>query len=159
VRLRIVGVIRSLWYTDDIGGRGSLIPSPGLMARYRANFLGAAREVPLNAIVRLRGGAADLPAFRADLGRVSRGSSIDVLDLATLAGHYRSVTAFESGCLLAFALAAFLAGLVPSAPSADGSGHHRGQDGGAGATQRISPSWTSPVGDSPAARATRWEAT
>ena len=68
--------------------------------------------MPLNAIVRLRGGATDLPAFRAELARVSRGSSIDVLDLATLAGHYRSVTGFESACLLAFALAAFLAGLV-----------------------------------------------
>src|SRR6266568_6755959 len=55
VRLRIVGVIRSLWYGDDIGGRGSLIPSAGLFARYRANFLGAAGEVPLNAIIRLRG--------------------------------------------------------------------------------------------------------
>ena len=112
VRLRIVGVIRSLWYGDDIGGHGVLIPSPGLVVRYRANFLGTAGDVPLNAIVRLRGGEADLPAFRAELARVSRGSSIDVLDLATLAGHYRSVTGFESACLLAFALAAFLAGLV-----------------------------------------------
>lgn len=112
VRLRIVGVIRSLWYGDDVGGRGGLIPSPGLFARYRANFLGAAGDVPLNAIVRLRGGEADLPAFRADLARVTRGSAIDVFDLATLAGHYRSVTGFESACLLAFALAVFLAGLV-----------------------------------------------
>ncbi|HEX5295816.1 MAG TPA: FtsX-like permease family protein [Streptosporangiaceae bacterium] len=112
VRLRIVGVVRSLWYGDDIGGHGVLIPSPGLMARYRANFLGAAGDVPLNAIVRLRGGEADLPAFRADLARVTRGSAIDVFDMAELAGHYRSVTGFESACLLAFALAVFLAGLV-----------------------------------------------
>ncbi len=61
VRLRIVGVIRSLWYGDDIGGRGSLIPSAGLFARYRANFLGAAGEVPLNAIIRLRGGGPACP--------------------------------------------------------------------------------------------------
>jgi len=112
VRLRIVGVVRSLWYGDDIGGRGGLIPSPALLARYRANFLGTAREVPLSAIVRLRGGQADLPAFRADLARLSGRSSVDVFDLATLAGHYRSVTGFESACLLAFGLAAFLAGLV-----------------------------------------------
>ncbi len=39
------------------------------MARYRANSLGAAGDVPLNAIVRLRGGEADLPAFRTDLVR------------------------------------------------------------------------------------------
>jgi putative ABC transport system permease protein len=108
VRLRIVGVVRSLWY----GGHGVLIPSPGLVARYRANFLGAAGDVPLNAIVRLRGGEADLPAFRADLARVTRGSAIDVFDMAELAGHYRSVTGFESACLLAFALAVFLAGMV-----------------------------------------------
>ncbi|HEY7145049.1 MAG TPA: hypothetical protein VH637_12465, partial [Streptosporangiaceae bacterium] len=43
VRLRIVGVIRSLWYGDDIGGHGALIPSPGLFARHRASFLGAGR--------------------------------------------------------------------------------------------------------------------
>jgi hypothetical protein len=112
VRLRIVGLVRSLWYGDDIGGHGVLIPSPGLVARYRANFLGAAGDVPLNAIVRLRGGEADLPAFRADLARVTRGSAIDVFDMAELAGHYRSVTGFESACLLAFALAVFLAGMV-----------------------------------------------
>src|SRR5215470_793703 len=112
VRLRIVGVIRSLWYGDDIGGHGVLIPSPGLVARFRANFLGTAGDVPLNAIVRLRGGEAGLPAFRTDLARVTRGSAIDVFDMAELAAHYRSVTGFESACLLAFALAAFLAGLV-----------------------------------------------
>ncbi len=42
VRLRIVGVVRSLWYGDDVGDTGSLIPSPGLLARYRDNFLGQA---------------------------------------------------------------------------------------------------------------------
>lgn len=112
VRLSIVGVVRSLWYGDDVGGRGGLIPSPGLFARYRANFLGTAGDVPLNAIVRLRGGEADLPAFRAELARVTGRPTIDVLDLATLIRHYRSVTGFESACLLAFGLAAFLAGLV-----------------------------------------------
>ena len=112
VRLSIVGVVRSLWYGDDVGGRGDLIPSPGLFARYRANFLGTAGDVPLNAIVRLRGGEADLPAFRAELARVTGRPTIDVLDLATLIRHYRSVTGFESACLLAFGLAAFLAGLV-----------------------------------------------
>jgi hypothetical protein len=29
-------------------------------------------------------------AFRADLARVTRGSAIDVFDMAELAGHYRS---------------------------------------------------------------------
>jgi hypothetical protein len=105
-------VVRSSWYGDDVGGSGGLIPSPGSFARHRANFLGTAGDVPLNAIIRLRGGEADLPAFRADLARVTGRSTIDVFDLATLTRHYRSVTGFESAGLLAFGLAAFLAGPV-----------------------------------------------
>jgi hypothetical protein len=112
VRLRIVGVVRSLWYGDDVGGTGSLIPSPGLLARYRANFLGKAGRVPLNGIVRLRGGEASLPRFRADLARVGGLPDVQVLDRGEVARNYRSVTGFESGCLLALGLAAFLAGLV-----------------------------------------------
>jgi hypothetical protein len=112
VRLRIVGVVRSLWYGDDVGGTGSLIPSPGLLARYRDNFLGRAGMVPLNAIVRLRGGEAALPRFRADVARVGGLPGIQILDRGEVARHYRSVTGFESSCLLALGLAAFLAGLV-----------------------------------------------
>jgi len=112
VRLRIVGVVRSLWYGDDVSGHGALIPSPGLLARYRGNFLGASGSVPLNAIVRLRGGEAALPAFHTALARATGDDSIDVYDLAALAGHFRAVTGFESDCLLAFALAALLAGLL-----------------------------------------------
>jgi hypothetical protein len=112
VRLRIVGVVRSLWYGDDVGGTGSLIPSPGLLARYRDNFLGQAGMVPLNAIVRLRGGEASLPRFRADIARVGGLPDVQVLDRGEVARHYRSVTGFESSCLLALGLAAFLAGLV-----------------------------------------------
>ena len=55
VPLRIVGVVRSLWYSDAVGGPGGVIPSPGLLTRYRANFLGASGNVPLSALVRLRG--------------------------------------------------------------------------------------------------------
>jgi hypothetical protein len=112
VRLRIVGVVRSLWYGDDASGHGALIPSPGLLARYRANFLGASGAVPLNAIVRLRDGEAGLPAFRAALSKATGDDSIDVYDLTALAGHFRAVSGFESDCLLAFALAALLAGLL-----------------------------------------------
>jgi hypothetical protein len=111
VRLRIVGVIRSLWYGDDAGG-GSLIPSPGLLARYRDNFLGKAGMVPLNAIVRLRGGEAGLPRFRADVAQVGGLRDVQVLDRGEVARHYRSVTGFESSCLFALGLAGFLAGLV-----------------------------------------------
>ncbi|MDQ4134300.1 MAG: hypothetical protein M3179_14125, partial [Actinomycetota bacterium] len=112
VPLRIVGVVRSFWYSDALGGPGSVIPSPGLLTRYRANLLGASGNVPLSALVRLRGGAADLAGFRADLARVSGRPDIDVLDRADAVRHARDVTAFESASLLAFGLAALLAAVV-----------------------------------------------
>ena len=107
-----MGVVRSLWYGDDVGGTGSLIPSPGLLARYRDNFLGKTGRVPLNAIVQLRSGEDSLPRFRADLARVGGLPDVQVLDRGEVARHYRSVTGFENSCLLALGLAAFLAGLV-----------------------------------------------
>lgn len=113
VPLRIVGVVRSLWYSDALGGLGSVIPSPGLVTRYRANFLGASgKAVPLSALVRLRGGKADLAGFQADLARVSGRPDIDVLDRADAVGHARDVTAFESAWLLALGLAALVAATV-----------------------------------------------
>lgn len=112
VPLRIVGVVRSLWYGDEVGGRGRVIPSAGLLAAYRANFLGASDEVPLNGLVRLRDGARDLPAFRADLARVSGRSDIDVRDRSEIVDRAREVVRFENGGLLAFAIAALLAGGV-----------------------------------------------
>ncbi|HEX8771507.1 MAG TPA: FtsX-like permease family protein [Acidimicrobiales bacterium] len=110
--LWIVGVVRSLWYSDAVGGRGSVIPSPGLLRHYRANLLGAWGSVPLSALVRLRGGEADLAGFKADLARVSGRPDIDVLDRADAVRHARDVTAFESASLLAFGLAALLAAVV-----------------------------------------------
>lgn len=112
VPLRIVGVVRSLWYSDALGGRGSVIPSPGLLTRYRANFLGASGDVPLSALVRLRGGEADRAGFQADLARVSGRADIDVVDRADAVRHAGDVTAFESASLLAFGLAALLAATV-----------------------------------------------
>ncbi|WP_214106934.1 ABC transporter permease [Acrocarpospora catenulata] len=112
VRLRIVGVVRSFWYADEVGQTGRLIPSPGLLAAYRANFLGDGGQVPLNGLVRLSDGAAGLPGFRAGLARVGGRVEIDVLDRAEAVRHSKDVIAFESACLLAFGLAAFLAASV-----------------------------------------------
>ncbi|MEP7021548.1 MAG: hypothetical protein ABI808_12910, partial [Pseudonocardiales bacterium] len=112
VQLRIVGVVRSLWWGDDVGGRGSVIPSPALLSRYRANLLGTSNSVPFNALVRLRHGAADLPAFRADLARLSGRPDVDVVDRAEFVRHAHDVTRFESACLLSFGLALLLAGAV-----------------------------------------------
>jgi hypothetical protein len=149
VRLRIVGVVRSLWYGDDVGGTGSLIPSPGLLARYRDNFLGKTGRVPLNAIVRLRGGEASLPRFRADLARVGGLPDVQVLDRGEVARHYRSVTGFESGCLLALGLAAFLAGLVLA-----GQTIARGSPA-SGSPWKAPPTLTTTAGGSPARGTTR----
>ena len=112
VRLRIVGVVRSLWFGDVVGTTGWLIPSPGLLASHRSNFLGQSGKVPLSAIVRLRDGEAGLPRFRADIARVSGLPDVQVLDRGEVAGHYQNITGFESLCLLVLGLAAFVAGLV-----------------------------------------------
>ena len=112
VPLRIVGVVRSLWYSDPVGGPGSVIPSPGLLKHYRANFLGASGNVPLSALVRLRGGEADLAGFKADLARVSGRPDIDVVNRADAVRHARDVTAFQNASLLAFGLGALLAAVV-----------------------------------------------
>src|SRR5262249_60000699 len=89
-----------------------LAPPPALLASSRVISPGTAREAPPSEVARLRGGAAVPPASGGAVARLSGRSSVDVFDLATLAGHYRSITGFESACLLAFGLAAFLAGLV-----------------------------------------------
>ncbi|MEP7178689.1 MAG: FtsX-like permease family protein [Pseudonocardiales bacterium] len=112
VPLRIVGVVRSLWWGDEVGGRGNVIPSPALLSRYRTNVLGTSNTVPMNALVRLQHGAADLPAFRADLTRVSGRPDLDVVDRAEYVRHAHAVTRFESASLLSFGLALLLAAAV-----------------------------------------------
>jgi len=109
VRLRIVGVVRSAWYADEVGGYGSLIPSPALAVRYRPNLLGQRGQVLRNALVRLRHGERDLPAFRADLARISGRTDVDIVNRSEAVGHARTVAGFESACLAAFGLAALLA--------------------------------------------------
>src|SRR6201999_391528 len=78
VPVRITGVVRSPWITDDPGVPGALLASPALWARYSANVVGNGHSVPINALVRLRGGAAAIPAFRAGLARVTGRDDIDV---------------------------------------------------------------------------------
>ncbi len=80
IRARIVGVIRSPWFSDSPGSEGGVVPSPALMARYRANLVGIHGNGFINALVRLEGGTAAIPRFRADLARVTGRSDIDVWD-------------------------------------------------------------------------------
>jgi hypothetical protein len=114
-RVTIVGVVRSLWLADEVGGTGRLFPSPALVQRYRPSFTGALDAPALSALVRLRGGEAAVPAFRADLARLDAGlgvAAVDVTDRAEAADRIRDVATFQGAFLLAFALAAFAASAV-----------------------------------------------
>lgn len=111
VEATIVGVIRSPWFSDKLGGVGGLAPSPGLYAQYRPNLVGANENVYVNALVRLQGGESAIPRFRADLARVTQRTDIEVWNLAADGRRLSDVTGFEADSLLAFALAAAVAGL------------------------------------------------
>ena len=89
---------------------GGILSSPALFTRYRANMLGTSGQAYINALVRLKGGEAAIPAFRADLARVTGRSDIDVWDNDQQIGDpVRRVTAYEAACLLAFGVAALVA--------------------------------------------------
>lgn len=112
VRARIVGVGRTPWGldADAPGAKGGVLPSPALFAKYRANIIGTNGQAYINALVRLKGGAAAVPKFRADLARVSGRSDIDVWNnLVDNGGPFKRITGYEAACLLAFALAALVA--------------------------------------------------
>jgi hypothetical protein len=113
VQARIVGVGRNVFgssTTDGPGQKGGVLASPALYAQYRANIVGTSGQMNINALVRLKGGTAAIPAFRADLARVSGRPDIDVWnDREFFGGTIERVTRYEAACLLAFALAALVA--------------------------------------------------
>ena len=116
VTVRIVGVIRTPFGLDNVGDSGGVIPTYALLTRYRADIMGTNTSnspTYINGLIRLAGGEAAIPAFRADLARVTGRSDIDVLDENIWIGDpARKVTGYEAACLLAFGLAALLAALV-----------------------------------------------
>jgi hypothetical protein len=113
IRARIVGVIRSPWGSVNVDGpgqTGGVLASPALFTHYRANIMGTSGRAYINALVRLKGGAAAIPGFRADLARVTGRSDIDVWNNPAFFGDpVHRVTGYEAACLLAFALAALVA--------------------------------------------------
>jgi hypothetical protein len=119
VRTRIVGVIRSPWYLDRVGGAGRLIPSPGLAAAYPANVLGERLDGEQWGLVRLSDGASGLPRLRRQLSALVVSQGVDVLPRADELTHLTVVSRFEAGCLLGLAGAVLLAAvfLVGSAVS------------------------------------------
>jgi FtsX-like permease family len=116
-QVRIVGVIRSPWATDPPGYKGAVQPTAAFFAKYRKNLLGADEQIPINALVRLRGGQADIPRFRTDLARVSGRSDIDVWNRADQLAAVRRTTDFEQSALLVFALAVLAAAAFLIGPS------------------------------------------
>jgi len=115
VRARITGVGRSPWLSigsDSPGQKGGVQASPALYDRYRANILGNSGQSYINALIRLKGGTAAIPAFRADLARVTGRSDIDVWNNRENFGNaVERITRYEAACLFAFALAALVAAL------------------------------------------------
>jgi hypothetical protein len=114
IQARIVGVGRTPWGldADTPGSPGGILSSPALFTRYRANMLGTNGQEYINALVRLKGGQSAIPAFRADLQRVTGRSDIDVWDnLQQIGDPMHQVSAYEAACLLAFGLAALAAAL------------------------------------------------
>src|SRR6478736_4438562 len=115
IQARIVGVGRNVFgssTTDGPQSKGGVQPSPALFAQYRANILGTNGQMYINALIRLKGGAAAIPAFRADLARVTGQPNIDVWNNREFfGGVIVRITRYEAACLLAFALAALVAAL------------------------------------------------
>jgi hypothetical protein len=115
IRARIVGVARNVFGSsteDGPGSSGGFQVSPALFAHYRANFIGTTGGSYINALIRLRGGHADIARFRADLARVTGRSDIDVWDnYDYFGGPVKRITGYEAASLLAFALAALVAAI------------------------------------------------
>jgi hypothetical protein len=82
VEIRIVGVVRSPWFSDAVGDAGSLIPSGALFQRYPANFVGSHPTYGfVNALVLLKGspirlGEVGAPPIREPGGLLISGGSI-----------------------------------------------------------------------------------
>jgi len=113
--VHIVGVIRSPFFMDQPGDGGGVVATYGFFRKYHRFIIGSNSALTasyVNALIRLKGGEREIPAFRADLARVTGRSDIDVLDDADwLAEPVRKATGYEAACLFAFGLAALLAAL------------------------------------------------
>ncbi|GAA4578109.1 hypothetical protein GCM10023194_00100 [Planotetraspora phitsanulokensis] len=111
IKARIVGVIKSPWFAEDVGSPGGVLPSSALVARYRDNLIGPGSFI--NALVRLKGGAADVESFRDGLAAATERNDIDVWDIdAKLQEPRRQLNHFEAVSLTAFGLAALAAAIV-----------------------------------------------
>jgi FtsX-like permease family len=109
--IRIVGVVRSPWFSDGPTTRGTLVPSAAMVRLYRPNLV-PDNGVWFNALIRLRGGEDALPAFQADLARITGRSNIGIRNLAEETRRRQRSAAFEARWLFGFGGAAFAAALA-----------------------------------------------
>lgn len=107
----IVGVVRSPWF-GDVAGEGYVIPSAGLFAQYPEHVLGEQGFAATSALVRLHGGAADVPALQRGLAEVAGSADLTVTALDSPLQEVRDVIGFESVGLVVFAGVAGLASVV-----------------------------------------------
>ena len=109
----IVGVIRTPWIHDTADNpAGGVVPSAGLYQQYPDNVVGTAGAVNVNAIVRLRNGAANVDEFEKEFTRDTGIENADFQNLDDAAQHTRDVTSFEARAMLLLALTALLASMV-----------------------------------------------
>jgi len=115
IRARIVGVALSLWLSDTPDSKGGLQVSPAVVQRYPLETIGDPRSPEntqfVNALVRLKNGEADVPAFDRDLKKLTGRSDIDLLSFPDQQRSIQHHISFVSRCLVAFAIAAFVAAL------------------------------------------------
>jgi ABC-type lipoprotein release transport system permease subunit len=115
LHLHVVGVVSSPWFEDATGSPGFVLLSPGVEAHYPANVIGdqtnPRNSTPINALVRLRDGGADLDRLRRDFARVTGRSDIEFFDLPAQARAQQHQILFEARTLLAFAIAVLVAAM------------------------------------------------
>src|SRR5262249_10573112 len=88
-KVHIVGVMKSAFWTDGPGDTGGIMLTYAFTRKSQPDIIGpdpAATGHYRNALIRLKGGAAAIPAFKADLARVTGRSDIDVWDNAAVIG-------------------------------------------------------------------------
>ena len=109
VKMKIVGVVRiPLESVLSFAAEPEIYPSPGWYAQH-------GDDVAIyftNAFVRLKHGAADLPAFRAHVAEVYGRSDIPIKDLSNDIKRVQNSTGLERTGLLLFAAAALVASFV-----------------------------------------------
>jgi hypothetical protein len=111
--LRIVGVIRVPWTFAFSGDEGpGILTSYAFFRKYQHNLVPPGPYSYTNALVRLRGGEADMPRFIKDVARVTGRNDIDITDAVEGAKRVTNATSFERDSLLLFALVAAIAALL-----------------------------------------------